>query len=123
MTDFRFEVRRNIINRLSIGRTELLVFAAAFTMLLSLAYAFTGTEPAKGSEHRDKKDDLTTVASAGNDVEGESVTGENEASGRSLPQTGVEVDRPLLLGLVLLLDGALVLMLTQRRQLQSFSPS
>ncbi len=120
MTVVRSYVRRNSISRISIGRRELLVVAAVFTMLLSLAYALNGTEEAQGSEHRDKKDDLSTVVSSGNEVEGESAS---QPSDRSLPQTGVEVDHPILLGLVLLLDGALVLMLTQRTQLLPRSPN
>lgn len=108
---------------MTIGRRELLVIAAAFTLLLSLAYALTGTERAHGSEHRDKKDDISSVVASGNDVEGESVSGKNQPSDRSLPQTGVEVDRPLLLGLILLLDGVLVLMLAQRKQPLALSPN
>ena len=121
MTDSAPIMRRTTIIRSSMGRNEMLLLAAGFVLMLILAYAFSGTEPAHGSQHRDK-DDLTTVVAAGEDVEGKT-SGKNQPSGKSLPQTGVDIDRPLLVGLVLLLDGALALMLSQRRQLRIFTPN
>ena len=106
-----------------IGRRELLGIAAAFALLLLLFYAMQGSDRAVAqSGGGNDKDDLETVASAGNDVQGESESAsKNETSGQSLPQTGVPIEQPLLLGLVLVLDGALLLMLTQRKQLRAFT--
>lgn len=93
-------------------------------MLLLLLYAVHGTERAVAQNSSSNKDDLETVVAAGNDVQGEAETSrKNETSGQAMPQTGAPIDRPLLLGLVLILDGALALMSTQRKQLRAFSPN
>lgn len=124
MTDFaRYNPRRYKVTHPVLGRRQLMGIAAAFALLMLLVYAFQGTEQAAAQSSGNNNDDLETVVAAGNDVQGKSETsGKNETSGQAMPQTGAPIERPLLVGLVLLLDGALLLMLTQRKPVRAFSP-
>ena len=118
--------RRNPINRITLGRREILAISAAFVMLLLLFQATQAPDEAVAQSSNNGQDDIGVLVSAGNEVQGSS-----ESSGRakpssgpkSLPQTGTEIDKPTLLGLVLLLDGALALFLTSRRQPRVYSPN
>ena len=118
--------RRNPINRITLGRREILALSAAFVMLLLLFQATQAPDEAIAQSSNNGQDDIGVLVSAGNEVQGSSESsGQSKPSSgpKALPQTGTEIDKPMLVGLVLLLDGAFALFLTSRRQPRVYSPN
>ena len=108
-------MRRTTISRTRLDRRQLLAIAAGFAMLLVLAQAMRGPDEASAQGSQNKKDDLGALVASGNAVQGQSKPS-GKTNDRTLPQTGTEIHEPLFVGLVLLLDGALALMVSNRRQ-------
>ena len=106
--------RRTLITRTRLDRRQLLAIAAGFALLLLLAQAMRGPDEASAQGSQNKKDDLGSLVASGNAVEGQTKPS-GKTQDRTLPQTGTEIHEPLIVGLVLLLDGALALLLSNHR--------
>lgn len=102
----------------------MLAVAAAFVLFLLLLQGLRGPEQASAQASKSKKNDIGELVASGDDVKGESATKPAKKQGSAaMPQTGSRLEEPLLLGLVLLLDGALAFLVTSRRRTQVPSPT
>lgn len=67
---------------------------------------------------------MESLAASGDEVEGKSGGKSDATRGpAAMPQTGFELEKPILVGLVLLLDGALAFLVTTRRRQQEPLPT
>lgn len=101
----------------------MLALAAAFAMLLLLFHGLTAPDDAVAqagdavAQATDKKSDVESLVAAGDSVKGKGAAkGDTSQGPAAMPRTGPEVEKPLTLGLVLLLDGALAFLITSRRR-------
>ena len=93
--------------------------------MLLLLIALRAPEPAaaQASKEKKKKNDVESLVASGDEVEGKGGGKAEAAPGpAAMPQTGSELEEPVLVGLVLLLDGALAFLVTSRRRPQEPSP-
>ena len=88
--------------------------------MLLLLIALRAPEPAAAQASKEKKkNDVESLVAAGDEVEGKGGGKAEAAPGpAAMPQTGSELEEPILVGLVLLLDGALAFLVTSRRRPQ-----
>ena len=122
----RSDTRRTTITTTAFGRRELLAITAAFVMLLIVFQATQRPDEAAAQSSKTNRDDIGVLVASGNEVQGSSKSSGNSKSSSgaaSLPRTGTGLDTPALVGLVLLLDGALALLLASRNQMRVHSPN
>ena len=104
----------------------MLAIAACVALLLIGLQSIRGTDEAAAQASKNERDDIGALVASGNEVEGRVKSQgkpRSSAAPDAMPQTGDELDTALLVGLVLLLDGALALLLTSKRSLQTDLPN